>query len=142
MKADWIVTPGMNVRVGNTTYGDPNKEKFVDPSQVKPYSGGSPDFKAAKAATITREIEVICKSKPQYPKEIADQGIEGVVELMISVDKAGTLVSTRVSRSSSNKTLDALALDGIKKCIFRPGEVEGQKVDSLVRYKFRFELYD
>lgn len=133
---------GMNVRVGNTTYGDPNSEKFVDPSQVKPYSGGQPGFKAAKASTITKEVEVICKVKPSYPKEIADQGIEGVVDLLISVDSGANLVSARLARSSGNKTLDALALEGIKKCIFRPGEVDGAKVDSLLRYKFRFELYD
>ena len=132
----------MNVRVGNTTYGDPNGEKFVEPSQIKPYSGGTPGFKAAKASTISREIEVVCRVKPAYPKDIADQGIEGVVELFLGVDAAGTLVGSRVSRSSGNKTLDALALDGIKKCIFKAGEVDGQKVDSNLRYKFRFELYD
>ncbi len=133
---------GPSVRVGNTTYGDPNAEKFVDPSQVKPYQGGQPGFKAARASTITREIDVICKVKPAYPKEIADQGIEGAVELLISVDNTGTLVSARVARSSSNKVLDALALDGIKKCVFKPGEVNGEKVDATLRYKFRFELYD
>ncbi len=133
---------GMNVRVGNTTYGDPNAEKFVDPSQIKPYSGGQPGFKAAKASTISREIEVVCRVKPAYPKDIADQGIEGVVELYLGVNSTGALVSSRVSRSSGNKTLDALALDGIQKCTFKAGEVDGQKVDSNLRYKFRFELYD
>ena len=133
---------GMNVRVGNTTYGDPNSEKFVDPSQVKSYSGGSPDFKAEKASLISREIEVVCRLKPTYPKDIADQGIEGVVELFLGVNGSGALINARVSRSSGNKTLDALALDGIKKCTFKPGEVEGRKVDSNLRYKFRFELYD
>ncbi|MDP2343287.1 MAG: energy transducer TonB [Deltaproteobacteria bacterium] len=133
---------GMNVRVGNTTYGDPNGEKFVDPSQVKPYIGGTPGFKAAKAALISKEVEVVCRVKPAYPKDIADQGIEGVVELLISVNSGSALVNSRVSRSSGNKTLDALALEGIKKCVFKAGEIDGEKVDSNLRYKFRFELID
>jgi protein TonB len=133
---------GPAVRVGNTTFGDPNSEKFVDPSQVKPYSGGQPGFKAAKASSISKEVEVVCKVKPAYPKELADQQIEGIVDLLLSVDAGGSLVNARVARSSGNKTLDGLALDGIKKCVFRAAEVEGQKVDALLRYKFRFELYD
>ncbi len=135
-------TNGPTVRVGNTTYGDPNTEKFVDPSQVKAYSGGTPGFKAARSSTITKEVEVNCRNKPAFPKELADQGIEGVTELLLSVSDLGELVAVRVSKSSGNKSLDELSIAGIKKCSFKPGEVGGEKVDSLFRYKFRWELYD
>ncbi len=133
---------GPAVRVGNTTYGDPNTEKFVNPSEVKQYAGGSPGFKAAKAASITREVEVICRSKPPFPKELADQGIEGVTDLLLSVSQTGELVSARVTRSSGSKPLDALSLQGIRNCTFKPGEVDGAPVDSLFRYRFRWELFD
>ncbi len=134
-------TGGPKVRVGNTTFGDPNSEKFVPPSEVKPYAGGTPGFKAAKASTITKEVSPSCP-KPRFPKELADQGVEGTTELLLQVSQTGQLVSARVARSSGNKTLDQLSLDGVKKCTFKPGEVDGQPVDALFRYKFKWELYD
>jgi protein TonB len=133
---------GMAVRVGNTTYGDPNAEKFVDPSQVKSYAGGQPGFKAARAATLTQEARVVRDFKAPYPKELADQGIEGAVQLLVEVTKDGKVNGARVAKSSGNKTLDTLALDAVKKFVFAAAEVNGEKVDSLLRYTYRFELVD
>lgn len=133
---------GPTVRVGNTTYGDPNSEKFVAPSDVKAYAGGQPGFKAAKSSSITREIEVVCRSRPRFPKELADQGIEGVTELLLKVSSTGELIEARVARTSGHKPLDDLSLQGIRNCSFKPGEVNGESVDSILRYRFRWELYD
>jgi TonB family protein len=133
---------GPVVRVGNTTYGDPNGEKFVDPSQVKPYAGGQPGFKAAKASSLSQEARVVRDFKAPYPKELADQGVEGAVQLLVEVTKDGRVNGARVVKTSGNKTLDALALDAVKKFVFAPAEVDGEKVDSLLRYTYRFELFD
>lgn len=140
--ASTVGVAGMKVRVGNSTFGDPEKEKSVDPTAVKAYSGGPAGFAPERAARIGREIEVICKSKPPYPKELAERGADGVVEMLLDVDKAGVLVHERVGRSSGNSTLDALALQSIRTCTFRPAESDGVKVDARLRYRFRFELYE
>ena len=133
---------GPAVRVGNTTYGDPNGQPFVKPEDVKGYAGGKPGFKAAKASSLTNEASVSCKNPP-FPKELADQNIEGVTELLLQVSSSGGLVGVRVSKSSGNKTLDDLSVQGIKKyCKFKAGEVDGAVVDTMLRYKFRWELYD
>ena len=87
---------GPAVRVGNTTYGDPNGEKFVKPEDVKGYAGGKPGFKAAKASTLSKEATPSCK-QPPYPKELADQNIEGVTGLLLEVDAAGTLITHKVT---------------------------------------------
>jgi protein TonB len=133
---------GMAVRVGNTTYGDPNTEKFIDPAKVQSYSGGQPGFKAAKASSLSVEARVVRDFKAPYPKELADQGVEGAVQLLVEVTKEGKVNGARVAKTSGNKTLDALALDAVKKFVFAPAEVDGAKVDSLLRYTYRFELFD
>jgi protein TonB len=133
---------GPVVRVGNTTYGDPNAEKFVPPSDVKPYAGGTPGFKAAKSSSVTKEADVVCRTRPRYPKELADQGIEGVTELLLKIASTGALVEARVARTSGHKVLDDLSLDGIKACSFKAGEVNGEAVDTILRYKFRWEIFD
>ena len=133
---------GPAVRVGNTTYGDPNGQPFVKPEDVKGYAGGTPGFKAAKASSITKEVTVSCRNV-RFPKELADQGVEGVAELLVKVSSSGQLIGVSVARSSGNKSLDELSIAGIKKnCTFTPGEVDGAAVDSILRYKFRWELYD
>lgn len=133
---------GPKVQVGNTTYGDPNGQKHVPASDVKAYAGGQPGFKAAKASSITREAEVRCRGV-RFPKELADQNIEGVTELLLQIGADGSLAGLRVARSSGNKTLDDLSMAALKKsCTFTPGEAGGGPVDTILRYKFRWELYD
>jgi len=133
---------GMATRVGNTTYGDPNQERFVDPSQVKGYAGGQPGFKAARASSLSKDARVLRDYKAPYPKELADEGVEGAVQLKIEVTKTGVINGVRIVRSSGNKTLDALAVSAIKKFTFAPAEVDGEKVDSDFSYTYRFELFD
>jgi protein TonB len=133
---------GMKVRVGNTTFGDPNKEKFVDPKEVKPYADGNPEFKAARASTITREAKVIKDYKGPYPKDLAEQGVEGAVVLLVEVSKAGAIGSVRIAKSCGNATLDRLAQEYLKRFRFAAAEVNGEAVDSILRYTYRFELYE
>lgn len=133
---------GFNVRVGNTTYGDPNKERFVDPKEVKPYSGGSPDFKAARASTITKEARVLKDYKGPYPRDLAEQGVEGAAVMLLEVSKAGDIRSVRLAKSCGNATLDKLAQEYIRRFRFAPAEIDGEAVDSVLRYTYRFELYD
>ena len=133
---------GMKVRVGNTTFGDANKESFVDPNDVKPYAGGSPEFKAARASTITKEAKVIKDYKGPYPRELAEQGVEGVVVLLVEINKAGVIGSVRVAKSCGSATLDRLAQEYMKRFRFAAAEVNGEAVDSILRYTYRFELYE
>ncbi|MDP2342210.1 MAG: energy transducer TonB [Deltaproteobacteria bacterium] len=134
---------GVSVRVGNTTFGDPNKEKFTKPGDVKPYAEGSPDFKAERASSLSREATVARDFKARYPKELADQGVEGSVVLLIDIASNGKAVSATVARSSGNAQLDALALDAVKeRFVWRPAERDGVRVDSRLRYTYRFELVE
>ena len=133
---------GFSVRVGNTTFGDPNKERFVDPKDVKPYAGGSTDFKAARASTITKEARVLKDYKGPYPRDLAEQGIEGAAVMLVEIAKNGEIRSVRLAKSCGNATLDKLAMDYLRRFRFAPAEVDGEVVDSVLRYTYRFELYD
>ena len=133
---------GMKVRVGNTTFGDPNKEQFVDPNDVKPYAGGSPEFKAARASTITKEARLLKDYKGPYPRDLAEQGIEGAIVLLVEINKAGAIGSVRVAKSCGNSTLDRLAEEYLKRFRFAAAEVNGAAVDSVLRYTYRFELVE
>ena len=132
---------GFAVRVGNTTFGDPNKEKFVDPKDVHPYQGGAPEFKAARASTITREPRIL-KDYKYFPKELAAEGAEGKVIVAISIAKDGSIIDVRLLKSSGNPRIDAQALENVKRFRFAPAEVNGEPVDFVLRHIYTFELYD
>ena len=134
---------GFEVRVGNTTFGDPNKEKFVAPSDVKAYAGGNPDFQAARASTLSREARVLRDFKGPYPKDLAEDGVEGAVVLLVEISKAGSIREVTLAKSSGNSTLDKLAREYVKRFQFQAAVgADGEAVDSLLRYTYRFELVD
>jgi periplasmic protein TonB len=133
---------GPVVRVGNTTFGDPNKEKFVDPNAVKPYAGGSKEFTPVRTSSLSREARVLKEHRGRYPPELVEQGVEGTAVMLLDISKDGTVKSARLVKSSGNTTLDKLALDYIKKFVFSPAEMDGQKVDSVLRYSYKFEVYE
>ena len=130
---------GFAVRVGNTTYGDPDQQKFVDPKDVRPYQGGSPEFKAVRASTVTRDPRVI-KDFKYFPKELAEEGSEGMVELLIEITKTGVIRDVRLARTSGNPRVDKQAMENVRHFQFAPAEVDGAPVDYILRYKYRFEL--
>ena len=132
---------GFAVRVGNTTYGDPNKEKFVDPKSVQPYQGGSPEFKAVRASTVTRDPRVL-KAFKYFPKELIEQGVEGTVTVLVEIAKTGDIRSVTLAKSCGNAAMDKVAIDNIKRFRFSPAEVDGEAVDYVLRYKYTFEVVD
>lgn len=140
--ASTVKGAGMKVRVGNTTFGDPNREPFTPPSDVKPYAGGQPGFKAAKAASLSKEARVVRDHRARYPKELVDQGVEGSVVALVSIDAKGRVVAVSVGKSCGNATLDAIAVEALKLFVFAPAEVDGAAVDSVLRYTYRFELLE
>jgi TonB family protein len=135
---------GFKVRVGNTAYGDPNSEKFVDPSKIKAYRGGkaggkAKEFKAARAADVTTQAEPLRRFKPRYPKQLLDEGIEGTVVLLVEVTKDGQTNRIKILKRLHPK-LDVLSVQAVKKFQWRPATINGKKVDSRVRYQFRWEV--
>ena len=84
--ASTVKSSGFNVR-GNTTYGDMNKEDFVDPSKVRGYRGGK---KAGNrhAGKLSRQAKVKKEVKP-LPPQAVEAEIEGTVILRIEVTKKG-----------------------------------------------------
>ena len=132
---------GFQAPVGNTTMADRDKTR-APPAAVQPYAGGSKDFVPVRQAAISVEARVLRDVKAPYPRELADQGVEGVVVLLVEVTKDGATRDAKVVKGSGNATLDQLALGAVKKFTWRPAEVDGQKVDSRLRYTYKFELYD
>lgn len=79
--------------------------------------------------------------KPEYPRDLKRDGVEGIVAVAIVIDETGSVVSAKVSKSS-NPGFDQAALDAISKWKFKPGKKEGKAVKVRVTIPFRFNLED
>ncbi len=129
------------MRVGNTAYGDPNKEKFVSADQVKGYGGGSREFKPVRTAQVSRQAKPIRRFKPRYPRALVDEGIEGRVLLKVEVTRTGKVRNVKVLKRL-HPLLDKLSIKAVRKTKFRPAQVNGKNVDSKVNYTVKWELTD
>jgi TonB family protein len=134
---------GMKVRVGNTAFGDPNKEKFTKPEEVKAYTGGAKqNFQAVRAASVTTQPSVMKRpKKPRFPKDLLDMGIEGSVVLLVEVSRDGSTRNVEVLKGL-HPVLDKLAVANVKEFTWRPAEIDGQPVDLKIRYSFKWEVID
>lgn len=132
---------GPKVRVGNTTFGDPNQEKPVKPEDVKAYSGGSEEFAPVRTANVSSPARVLREHRPRYPRQVKDEGIEGVVILRVQVTKDGKTRKVKLVKGL-HPVLDNLSLQAIERYVWKPAEVDGQPVDSVLTYRMTWQLFD
>jgi protein TonB len=139
--ASTVKSSGFNIRVGNTTYGDMNKEDFVDPSKVKGYRGGQKGWQPVRAGKLSRQAKVRKEVKPKYPLQAVEAEIEGTVVLRIEVTKKGAVRKAKLIRGLGFG-LDQAAMAAIKNFVFYPALVDDEKVDSIINYRMTFDLVD
>ena len=74
-----------------------------------------------------------------YPIAALRAGLAGTVTVLARYDASGTVMETRVHRSSRNADFDRAALRGVKKWKINPSEINGQAIggEALVDVVFR-----
>lgn len=69
-----------------------------------------------KPALPTNPEQVVAKYvNPVYPKNAANENIEGIVHLLVRVEASGKVKEVKVSRSSGDARLDSVALNTIQR---------------------------
>lgn len=75
-----------------------------------------------------------------YPRRARRRGLEGVVELRILVDRAGSVARVVILRSSGHPLLDDAAKSGVTGWRFTPALRLGDPVPAWIRRTVRFQL--
>ncbi len=76
-----------------------------------------------------------------YPREAFEAGVEGRVEVLVTIDAAGRVVSSRLYRSSGHRVLDEAAVDWVKKWRFEVEKSWFVGRDEIVfRAPVRFDI--
>lgn len=76
--------------------------------------------------------------KPDYPSISQRLGEQGTVLLALLVGTDGRVIDSRVEGSSGYSRLDRAAQEGLSRCRFEPGSVDGQLQAAWARMKYTF----
>lgn len=79
--------------------------------------------------------------KPIYPPDARDRGIEGYVDLVITVTKNGSVKNPRVVKAQPPSVFNRAAMECVKKWRYQPEVVEGRAVEvPNVKARVTFKL--
>lgn len=120
---------------------------------------GDPSLKGCSKASQGREMEnarctgqvvqpdaaaafdqLAPRPDPEYPKQARRSGIEGAVVVMAHIDRSGDVCAMVPVKSSGSRMLDDAALEQLRLWRFRPGQKDGQPVESTFMFTFEFIL--
>ncbi len=122
-----VSTGAFAVGVGNTTMGRP-AEAAADPATVRPLPPGRP-------SAPPRPVDL---PRIPYPAEARKAGVEGRVLLLLRIDAQGAVTSVRVVDAPA--LLASAAAEGARRFRFTPALVEGQPVETEIRFTYTFLL--
>lgn len=87
-------------------------------------------------------LQPIHAAKPEYPQELGRAGVEGIVEVLITVDGAGQVKDAKVLASEPPGKFDAAALDAARRSQFKPALKKGVGVEAQGVRRYVFGLPD
>jgi protein TonB len=120
--------------IGNSAMGG-IAPKAPNPEEVKPYK--APKYVPPGGADS--DPEAINEVKIPYPEEAKRAGVEGTVNLRITVDFEGKVTEVKLI-SGPGYGLDEAALAAIKRFKFKPAMKAGEAVSTTITYKYTFLL--
>lgn len=82
--------------------------------------------------------EPLSQPHPQIPDDLSADNVHDDFKAVFTIGADGD-VSVRMTSSTGNPTLDALALDAARRWTFRPATVDGKPVSSFRRFVIQFE---
>lgn len=80
------------------------------------------------------------RAQPNYPARAKTLGQQGLVELLVEVDRKGLVKELALKKSSGYSMLDEAALTAVKSWEFIPASDGGHAVNSKVVVPVRFEI--
>jgi TonB family protein len=85
-------------------------------------------------------IDFASCAKPVYPPASLAAGEVGTVSLGFLINADGSMLESRVNKSSGSDALDQAAREGIMKCKFIPAVDKGKGVKEWATIQYRWQL--
>ena len=82
------------------------------------------------------------REPPAYPDAVRATGIEGTVEVALTVLRDGRVGWVRVVRSAPEGYFESAAVEGVRRWCFKPARRDGEPVECRLTTRVRFALSD
>lgn len=90
------------------------------------------------ASAFAQEAPVPLRTAPpEYPEELRQDGVRGLVTVKCAIDEQGNVTEATVEKSS-NAAFDKAALAAIKKWKFKPASQDGKPVAVKISIPIKF----
>ena len=82
------------------------------------------------------------REAPPYPQAVRELGIEGTVEVALTVLRDGSVGWVRIVRADPRGYFEQAASEGVRRWRFSPAMQDGQPIECRLRTRVRFALTD
>jgi protein TonB len=132
----------------STTAADPKvaAKETAGTSTKTSGSGGGGVREQRTASNIPTQNSVFVKprrakpSKPPYPSTLKAQGLEGDVQVRVSLDTSGKVIQVTILKSSGQEAFDEAARKAALAESFTPATRDGTAVPFTLSYSYRFRI--
>lgn len=94
----------------------------------------------APAVHTSAVADVAACAKPRYPESSLSDEEQGTVTLAFLIGADGTVLDSRVEKSSGSGALDRAARDALSLCKFKPATTDGKPEQSWTRMQYVWKL--
>ncbi|PWF45468.1 energy transducer TonB [Massilia glaciei] len=105
-----------------------------------PQPSAPPTTTPAKSVTVAAVADFNTCAKPEYPKASMRNEETGTVTLSFLIGTDGRVMDQKVTKSSGSRDLDKAAVNGISKCRFKPGMVDGVPTQNWMQMQYVWTL--
>jgi TonB family protein len=97
----------------------------------------------ADAVAMSGKFQVLKIVRPAYPRAAIRAGLEGLVQLEVRVDTAGTVVDVRTDvNTTANREMEEAATRAMLLWVFRPYREKAGPIPFTLIVPFRYRLVD
>ncbi|MEJ7806900.1 MAG: energy transducer TonB [Telluria sp.] len=94
---------------------------------------------AALAAEVSASFDP-AKCKAEYPKASLMNEEQGTVSMSFLISPDGTVVESKLEKTSGFKNLDKAALKSLSACKFKPGTKDGAPAQTWAKVDYAWKL--
>jgi protein TonB len=96
--------------------------------------------RTASSASSMTEVRLVQSVAAEYPREAAQNGIEGTVDLSFGVSAAGEVHDVAVTHAVPSSIFNRVAIAAVRRWKYQPKTVNGIPVEAHVQVRLTFKL--
>jgi protein TonB len=109
------------------------------PSSLGTFPGKNLEDSGA-SPPVTQDARLIKHVSAEYPPSAASRGIEGVVDVAITVSKDGSVSDATVVHSDPPDVFNQSAITAVRRWKYEPKTVDGVPVEAHVQLRLQFKM--